>query len=217
MLIKNWRPISLINVDIKILSKALSFRVRKVLTSLIHYDQTAYVKVKYIGESIRLVDDLLKYAEEENSDGILFAADIEKAFDSVDHNFISATLNKFVFGSDFIQWIQMLFKNSQNCAMNNGNSTGYFNLERGTRQGDPLPPYLFILALDILFIQVRADSSIKGFRIKQFEIKLTAYADDTTFLVKDAQSLRKILKLLKKFEEFSSLRINVEKCEACWI
>ena len=182
MLIKNWRPISLINVDIKIASKTLAFRVRKVLPSLIDYDQTAYVKGRYIRESICLVDDLLKYAEEENSDGILFAADIEKAFDSVDHNFIFATLNKFCFGSDLIQWIKTLFKNSQSCVMNNGNSTEYFNLERGTRQGDPLFPYLFILALEIIFIQVRGDSSIKGFRIKQFEVKLTAYADDTTFL-----------------------------------
>ena len=109
MLIKNWRPISLINVDIKIASKALAFRVRNVLPSLIHYDQTAYVKGRYIRESVRLIDDLLKYAEEENSDGILFAADIEKAFDSVDHNFIYATLKKFGFGSDFIQWIKTLF------------------------------------------------------------------------------------------------------------
>ena len=77
---------------------------------------------------------MLKYAEEENSDGILFAADIEKAFDSVDHNFIFASLNKFGFGSDFIQWIKTLFKNSQSCVMNNGNSTRYFNLDRGTRQ-----------------------------------------------------------------------------------
>ena len=118
MLIKNWRPISLINVDIKIASKALAFRVRKVLPSLIYYEQTAYVKGRYIGESIRLVDDLLKYAKEENSDGILFAADTKKAFDSVDHNFIFATLNKFGYGSDFIQWIKTLFKNSQSCAMN---------------------------------------------------------------------------------------------------
>ena len=101
----------MINIDIKIASKVLAFRVRKVLRSLIYYDQTAYVKERYIGESIRLVDDLLKYVEEENSDGILFAADIEKAFDSVDHNFIFATLNKFGFGSDFIQWIKTLFKN----------------------------------------------------------------------------------------------------------
>ena len=172
----------MINVDIKIASKALAFRVRKVLPSLIYYDQIACVKGRYIRESIRLVDDLLKYAEEENSDGILFEADIEKAFDSVGHNFIFATLNKFGFGSDFIQWIKTLFKNSQSCVMNNGNSTGYFNLERGTRQGDPLSPYLFILALEILFIQVRRDSSIKGFRIKQFEMKLTVYADDATFL-----------------------------------
>ena len=95
MLIKNWRPISLINVDIKIASKALPFKVRNVLPSLIHYDRTAYVKGRYIGESVRLTDDLLKYAEEENIDGILFAADIDKAF-----NFIFATLNKFGFGSD---------------------------------------------------------------------------------------------------------------------
>ena len=118
ILIKNWRPISLINVDIKIASKALAFRVRNVLPSLIHCDQTAYVKGRYIGESVRLIDDLLKYTEEENSDGILFAADIEKAFDSVDHNFIYATLKKFGFGSDFIQWIKTLSKNSQSCVMN---------------------------------------------------------------------------------------------------
>ena len=86
MLIKNWRPISLINVDIKIASKALAFRVRKVL---LHYDQTVHVKGRYIGEPVRLIDDLLKYAEEENSDGILFAADIEKLL-------ILSTINLFL-------------------------------------------------------------------------------------------------------------------------
>ena len=70
---------------------------------------------------------------------------LKKAFDSVDHNFIFATLNKFGFGKDFIQWIKTSFKNSQSCVMKNGNSMGYFNLERRTRQGDPLFPYLCIL------------------------------------------------------------------------
>ena len=117
MSIKNRRQTSLINVGIQLTSKALAFRVRNVSPSLIHYDQTAYVKGRYIWESVRLIDDLLKYAEEKNSDGILFAADIEKAFDSVGHNFIFATLNKFGFGSDFIQWIKTLFKNSQSCVI----------------------------------------------------------------------------------------------------
>ena len=102
MLIKNWRPISLINVDIKIASKVLAFRLRKVIHKVIHYDQTAYVKGRYIGESVRLIDDLLAYAESENLDGILFAADIEKAFDSVEHNFIFASLKKFVLGETLL-------------------------------------------------------------------------------------------------------------------
>ena len=182
MQIKNCRPISLINVDIKIASKALAFRMKKVLPSIIHYDQTAYVKGRYIEESVSLIDDLLKFAEEENLDGILFAADIEKAFDSVDHNFIFASLKKFGFGDNFIQWVRTIFENSESCIMNNGTSTGYFKLERGTRQGDPLSPYIFILVLETLFIQARSNPSIKGFRIKNVQIKLTAYADDTTFL-----------------------------------
>ena len=73
-LVKNWRPISLMNLDVKIASKALSFRLKQLLPNLINYDQTAYV-------SIRLIDDILYHTEKENIDGVLFAADIEKAFD----------------------------------------------------------------------------------------------------------------------------------------
>ena len=119
MLIKNWRPISLINIDSKIASKALVAKIKKVIHSLISYHQTAYVKGRYIGESVCLIDDPLKYAENESIDGILFAADIEKAFDSVDHNFIYASLKRFGFGKDFVLWIKTLFKNSQSCVMNN--------------------------------------------------------------------------------------------------
>ena len=101
--------------------------------------------------------------------------------------------------------------------MNNGNLTGYFSLEGGTTQGDPLSPYLIILVLEILFIQIRADKTVKGFRFGTVEVKLTAYADDTTFLVRDVQSLKRVLKITHKFENSSSLKANVDKCESCWI
>ena len=206
-LVKNWRPISLMNVDVN--------RLEQVLPNLINFDQTAYVKGRFIGESIRLIDDILYHTEQENIDGVLFAANIEKAFDSAEHNFIFASLKRFGFGDEFIKWIRTLLFNASSCVMNNGFSAGYFSIERGTRQGDPLSAY--ILCLEILFIQIRSDSSIKGFKFNNTEIKLTAFADDTTFLVKDVQSLRRILKLSKTFEIFSSLKFNVEKCEACWI
>ena len=88
---------SLINVDVKIASSALALRVRNVIHELEHSDQTAYVKDRYIGESIRIVDDILEYMESNEVSSILFSADFEKAFDSIDHTFILVVLEKFGF------------------------------------------------------------------------------------------------------------------------
>ena len=122
-----------------------------------------------------LTDALLAYAESENLDGILFAADIEKAFDSVEHNFIFTSLKKLGFGEDFIRLVKTCLNDSPSCVINNGTSTRYFKVERGTRHGDPLSPYLLIITLETLLIQ------------------LSAYADDTTFSVKDSHSLHRVL------------------------
>ena len=86
----------------------------------------------------------MSYAEQENLDGLIFAADIEKAFDLVDHNFIFASLEKYGFGPSFIQWIKTLLANNESCVMNNGSLTGFFKIQKGTKQGDSLSPYLFI-------------------------------------------------------------------------
>ena len=105
--IKNWRPISLLNVDRKTASKAIAYRPRKIIPDLIHPDQTVYVKGRYIGESVRVIEDILEHAYQENLDGILFAADIEIAFYSVEHSFIFTVLKKLGFGPDFVQWIRL--------------------------------------------------------------------------------------------------------------
>ena len=71
----------------------MSLRIRKVIPSFINYDQTAYVKGRFTGESIRLIDDIVYHAEHENLDGILFAVDMENAFDSWEHSFIFAKIS----------------------------------------------------------------------------------------------------------------------------
>ena len=95
--------------------------------------------------------------------------------------FLFAVLKSFGFGPQFIQWVRTFLNNAESCVVNNGLSTGYFPLETGTRQGDPLSAYLFILCVESLFIQIREDENIKGIVIGDHEIKLSAYAVMQTF------------------------------------
>ena len=78
--------------------------------------------------------------------------DIEKAFDSFDHDFLVNVLNKFGFGSNFMKWIKLLLNSQQSCVINGSNTTPYFNWEKGAREGDPASVYLFVLALEVLFV-----------------------------------------------------------------
>ena len=154
-----------------------------MLASIIKSDQTAFVEGRYIGESIHLISDILEYTEDHGTDGVLFSADFEKAFDSIEHPFILATLESFGFGPQFLQWIRVILNNGESCIMNNGHSTGYFPIKRGCRQGDPLSAYLFIICVEVLFVQVRDNNEIIGIMINDHEIKLSAFADDANFLV----------------------------------
>ena len=190
-MIKNWRPISLINVDIKVASKAIANRLKAVIHNLISVDQTAYVKGRFIGESIRVINDLIEHINREDEEGILFSTDIEKAFDSVDHNFLFATLKRYGFETEFVDFIKTLLFDAQSCIVNKGYTTDYFKLERGTRQEDPLSAYLFILVFEVLLIQVREDIDIKGFTVNDVELKPSCYADDGYFMVKTVDSIKK--------------------------
>ena len=118
-LVKNGRPIFLMNVDTKIALKAPALGMKKVIPNIINYDQTAYVKNRFMGESVRLIVDLLYHTKQEDLDGILFAADMEKAFDPSEQNFTYATLEKFCLGEHLIQWIRTFLCNAGSYVMNN--------------------------------------------------------------------------------------------------
>ena len=101
-LLKNWRPISLLNVDLKIISKAFSSRLKTVLPSIMSLEQTAYIKKRFIDQSGRLISDNLSVTNNLKIKGYLVTMDIEKAFDLLDHSFLISVLKKIEFGENFI-------------------------------------------------------------------------------------------------------------------
>ena len=212
-LIENWRPISLVNVDAKIISKVIASRLKNVLPNIIHCNQSGYVKDRYIGETVRSILDTMK----ENIPGLMIFIDFRKAFDTLEWNFLFNCLDAFNFGPEFKRWIKTFYKNIQSCVINNGLSSEYFNLSRGVSQGDPLSPYLFLLAVETLAISVRENVEIKGIVIEQQETKLLQYADDTTAVLADIESAHILFQLLENFKNISGLKVNCSKTEGMWL
>ena len=145
---------------------------------------------------MRLISDILESSKTLNIEGLMLTIDIEKAFDSVDHNFLYAVLEKFGFNGNFLCWTKVLMKEQESCVLNGGMSTGFFPLERGSRQGDPISAYMFILVMEIFFTMVKKDPQIAPCNILGFDFLLTSYADDTTFFVKNENSIIKIFEIL---------------------
>ena len=87
--LKNYRPISLLTVDYKILAKTIANRLKKCLDILIHSDQSGFLKGRNIGNNVRLITDIIEYAKLNNIPGAILLLDIQKAFDSVSHDLIS--------------------------------------------------------------------------------------------------------------------------------
>ena len=190
---------------------------KNVIDKLIRPDQTAYIHGRFTGESIRFISDIVEYAEVEQMEGYMFAADIEKVFDSVDHNFLIAVLKKFGLGHEFIQWVKTQLYDQQSCVMNNGHSTGYFALKRGSKQGEALSALLFLLTIEVLFIMIKSNVTIKRLNIFENEIKFTACPDDTTLFLRDLNSFIELLSLFQIFESWSSLKLNLNRSELCGI
>ena len=214
LLLKNWRPISLLNTDYKILTKSLAIRLHKVLPSIIDLDQTGFLKGRYIGENIRTISDVIEYTSLRNQPGIILLLDFEKAFDTVKWSFILESLKLFNFGPDFIHWVEIIYSGIESTVINNGNTGGFFKLQRGIRQGCPISPYLFIIAVEILANSIRKNNQIKGICVGSTAIKISQLADDTTVFVSDLESVKNVLEILEQFAVVSGLKLNLDKTVA---
>ena len=216
--LKNWRPITLLNTDYKILTKHIAEYLKYYLNDLIHNNQKGFLSGRYIGENINNATSIIEYCKHTNTDALLIFLDYNKAFDSIEWKIVLRTLQYFGFKDNVINLFKYIYTNNTSCIINNGHISRFFNISRGLRQGCPLSPYLFIMVVEILAIMIRKNDKIKGINIQGNVCKLNQYADDTFIATHNIDdSVQEIFKLINEFSIISGLTLNKDKTEVLHI
>ena len=178
----SYRLVSLINVDAKILAKILALRLEVCLPTLIHPDQVGFVKGRSSADNLRRLLHLVWQKKNSMEPIVAFSLDAEKAFDRVEWEYLFVILERFDVREVYIKWVKLLYGSPKAAVLTNGNISNPFRLSRGTRQGCPLSPLIFSLALEPLASAIRNHVDIKGIASGQEEHKLLLYADDILLL-----------------------------------
>ena len=216
--ITNWRPISLLNIDYKIITKTITNRIKATLPHLISRYQTACIPQRQIHMNLWYTRDIIKIANIENlKNAAIISIDQIKAFDRVDWSYLSKTLHKYRYGNKTVQNIATLYTNITTKIKANGHISRPFHPTRGVRQGCPLSLTLYILQADILIQNIQQNRLIKGIKVNHRETKVTAYADYTLFFIRKLKSMKNLDDTLQKFEKATGQKLNREKCQGLWI
>jgi len=213
----DYRPISLVGCVFKLIAKILANRLKGVLENVIDMKQFAFLSGGGLLDSVLIANEMVDYLRKDRVKGVIVKVDYEKAYDSVEWNFLEYMMRRLGFVNKWINWISMCLKSTTVSILVNGSPTKEFKPKRGLRQGDPLAPFLFLIMAEGLASLVREAIRIgvlEGIKVgeKEVEVTLLQFADDTLFVCQpNYQSILAIKAILCSFEVVSSLRVNFYK------
>jgi exonuclease III len=212
----NFRPLSLMNSDYKILTRIMTTRASRKLSRIIHPNQNGFVPHR----SIHTTLDLFAAAQQESRRNPEFAAalalllDFCKAYDSVDGEFLYAVLLWLGFPPEFVAVIRALHEGTRVRFLANGFRSRWVEVTCGIRQGCPLAPLLFLLVLEALYRRIDSHPDITGIELRSkagaMPIKVGGYADDTASYVKSAKEVYIVMEITRIFAAALGLKLNEE-------
>ena len=218
--LRNWRPITLLNVIYKILAKTIARRLQPYLSELIHDSQTGFIQERSIFDNIFLFWEMVAFAEVHKQDLAVLFLDFEKAYDRVDWDFMEGTLLRMGFPNIWIRGVAALYRNAHSSLLFAGDIGRRFSISRSVRQGCPLAPFLFLLVAEAFSVHLNSQyANIKGLALPMPNANVDSeFVDDTTLYVHASQSnLLQVQKAVDEFSDASGALINWDKSSGFWV
>ena len=211
----DYNPITLLNTELKILSRVVANRLQLVISDLIGPEQTFAVKGRSIQDNLHLIREVLEEIED-GTEAALISLDQSKASDRVDHRFLVTVLETARFKPEFRRWISMMYHNPQAVVQVNGRRSRVFAIERSVWQGCPLSPLLYVLALKPLLRRLRDERTNPALRGVFFSGPLTARFSafaDTIVFVSRRLDIKTVKKGVGEYERIAGAKVNFDKSE----
>lgn len=202
--ISNYRPITLLRTDYKLLALLITRRIYSMICDHINIEQVGFMPRRLIYDNILVVNELLREKEK-----FLISVDFQKAYDSVSHDTLYLILKHINMPIKLINLIMEMYRNTKTKIIINNELTRAFDVKRGVKQGDPLAPLLFTLIVELL--SKFANKNFIGKRFGDFHVKILLNADDVILVPRDEKEFTLWINTLKKFELATGLQINSKK------
>ncbi|KAK4380907.1 hypothetical protein Sango_3019800 [Sesamum angolense] len=218
--VAEYRPISCCNVLYKVITKILVQRMKIVMNMIVSTAQNAFMPGRKICDNIMFAQELFSgYNQKHLSQRCALKVDLRKAYDSVEWDFLFASLRMFRFPERFVCWIEECVTTASFSVCLNGEPHGFFFGSRGLRQGDPMSPYLFVLCMEVFHLQMHKnimESTVFQFhwRCRELELFSLCFADDLfLFCRADVASVLVFKEGLDWYSGVSGLQANPDKSQ----